>query len=92
MYKFAVAILLLSAPHFARIKVPILPRFAVVRRSARRPKAIDLCAGLQGHNNRLHGRAYKPNMPQTNMKDTVIPKSGDVQSPQTTPTTAAETK
>ena len=30
---------------------------------------------------------YKPNMPSTNMKDTVIPKSGAVQTPATTPTT-----
>lgn len=27
-----------------------------------------------------------PNMPPTNMKDTVIPKSGGVQNPETTPT------
>jgi hypothetical protein len=27
-----------------------------------------------------------PNMPATNMKDTVIPKSGGVQNPDTTPT------
>jgi hypothetical protein len=27
-----------------------------------------------------------PNMPPTNMKDTVIPKSGGVQNPDTTPT------
>jgi hypothetical protein len=33
---------------------------------------------------------YKPNMPETNMKDTVIPKSGAVQTPATTPTTASE--
>ena len=30
----------------------------------------------------------KPNMPPTNLKDTVIPKSGEVQTPATTPTTA----
>ena len=29
---------------------------------------------------------YKPNMPDTNMKDTVISKSGGVQQPNTTPT------
>ena len=34
---------------------------------------------------------YKPNMPATNMKDTVIPKSGAVQTPATTPITG-ETK
>ena len=30
---------------------------------------------------------YKPDMPATNMKDTVIPKPGKVQTPETTPTT-----
>jgi hypothetical protein len=28
-----------------------------------------------------------PNMPPTNLKDTVIPKPGEVQTPETTPTT-----
>jgi hypothetical protein len=28
----------------------------------------------------------KPNMPPTNMKDTVVPKSGGLQTPETTPT------
>jgi hypothetical protein len=32
----------------------------------------------------------KPNMPPTNMKNTVIPKSGGTQTPATTPTTAAQ--
>src|ERR1700722_20235113 len=32
----------------------------------------------------------KPNMPPTNMKNTVIPKSGGGQKPATTPTTAAQ--
>jgi hypothetical protein len=32
----------------------------------------------------------KPDMPATNMKNTVIPKSGGEQTPATTPTTAAE--
>jgi hypothetical protein len=30
---------------------------------------------------------YKPNMPPTDMKETVIPKSGAVQTPETTPVT-----
>jgi hypothetical protein len=55
MYKFAIAILLLSAPAFAQ--------------DNNEPKA---------------------NMPPTNMKNTVIPKSGGEQTPATTPTTAAE--
>jgi hypothetical protein len=55
MYKFAIAILLLSTPAFAQ------------------------------DNNEV-----KPNMPPTNMKNTVIPKSGGEQTPATTPTTAAE--
>ena len=33
----------------------------------------------------------KPNMPPTNMKNTVIPKSGGEQTPATTPTKAGET-
>lgn len=52
MYKFAVAILLLSAPAFAQ--------------------------------------DTQPDMPKTNMKNTVIPKSGGEQTPATTPTTAAQ--
>jgi hypothetical protein len=32
----------------------------------------------------------KPDMPQTNLKNTVIPKSGGEQTPATTPTTAAQ--
>jgi hypothetical protein len=32
----------------------------------------------------------KPDMPKTNMKNTVIPKSGGEQTPATTPTTAAQ--
>jgi hypothetical protein len=30
--------------------------------------------------------SYKPDMPRTKMKETVIPKSGAVQTPETTPT------
>jgi hypothetical protein len=54
MYKFAIAILLLSAPAFAQTN------------------------------------EVKSNMPPTNMKNTVIPKSGGEQTPATTPTTAAQ--
>jgi hypothetical protein len=55
MYKFAIAILLLSTPAFAQDKTET-----------------------------------KPNMPPTNMKNTVIPKSGGEQTPATTPTTASQ--
>ena len=54
MYKFAMAILLLSAPAFAQTN------------------------------------EVKPDMPATNMKNTVVPKSGGEQTSATTPTTAAE--
>ena len=40
------------------------------------------CAAI----NNLASADYKPEMPPTNMKDTVIPKAGGVQSPDTTPT------
>ena len=36
--------------------------------------------------NNVASSEYKPDMPSTNMKDTVIPKPGNVQTPETTPT------
>ena len=41
------------------------------------------CKGLKPENRAEN----QPNMPPTNMKDTVIPKSGGTQNPETTPTT-----
>jgi hypothetical protein len=43
--------------------------------------ALD-CAAI----NETASADYKPDMPATNMKDTVIPKPGGVQNPDTTPT------
>ena len=43
-------------------------------------KLIETCAWLSRG-------ANQPNMPPTNMKDTVIPKSGGTQNPEATPTT-----
>jgi hypothetical protein len=40
------------------------------------------CAAING----VASNDYKPDMPRTNMKDTVIPKPGAVQNPDTTPT------
>jgi hypothetical protein len=40
------------------------------------------CAAI----NNVASNDYKPEMPATNMKDTVIPKPGAVQNPETTPT------
>jgi hypothetical protein len=41
------------------------------------------CKGLKPENRAEN----QPNMPPTNMKDTVIPKSGGTQNPEATPTT-----
>jgi hypothetical protein len=93
MYKLAVAILLLSAPAFAQNKSAdpaALQSCPPTGQTARGELIYSLdCKAITtdytvGEN--------KPNMPPTNLKNTVIPKSGDVQTPATTPTTAAETK
>jgi hypothetical protein len=93
MYKFAIAILLLSAPAFAQDKSvdpAALRSCPPMGQTASGELIYSLdCKAIRTD---YTVGAYKPNMPQTNMKDTVIPKSGDVQSPETTPTTAAETK
>jgi hypothetical protein len=43
--------------------------------------ALD-CAAI----NNTSSTDFKPDMPATNLKETVIPKPGEVQSPETTPT------
>jgi hypothetical protein len=94
MFKlFAVAILLLSAPAFAQDKSAdpaALQSCPAIGQTARGELIYSLdCKAIRTD---YTVGEYKPNMPPTNMKDTVIPKSGDVQTPATTPTTAAETK
>ena len=93
MYKFAVAILLLSTPAFAQdnsADPAALQGCPPIGQTARGELIYSLdCKAITtdytvGEN--------KPNMPPTDLKNTVIPKSGGLQTPETTRTTAAETK
>jgi hypothetical protein len=43
------------------------------------------CKALKAENKDIN---YKPDMPATNLPETVIPQSGKVQTPETTPTKA----
>ena len=81
MFKFAAAIVLLSAPAFAQagpIDCPPIGQTA----KGEMVYALD-CKALKAENRAEN----EPNMARTNMKDTVIPKSGATQTPETTQTT-----
>jgi hypothetical protein len=88
---FAVAILLLtSTSAFAQDKTPAgLQNCPPIGQTAKGELIYSLdCKAIKTD---YTVGEYKPAMPDTNMKDTVIPKSGAVQTPATTPTTG-ETK
>jgi hypothetical protein len=91
MYKFAIAILLLSAPAFAddrTVDLAALQKCPPIGQTAKGELIYSLdCKAIT--TNYTVGE-NQPNMPKTDMKDTVIPKSGGEQTPETTPTTAAE--
>jgi hypothetical protein len=87
MNKFAIAILLLSTPALAQNKSadPAAPQNCPpTGQTARGELVYSLdCKAITtdytvGEN--------KPDMPKTNLKDTVIPKSGALQTPETTST------
>jgi hypothetical protein len=83
MYKLATALLLLSSPAFAQGS-EALKDCPPIGQTAKGELVYSLdCKAIKpdytvGEN--------KPNMAPTNMKDTVIPKSGAMQTPATTPT------
>jgi hypothetical protein len=81
MFKLVAAILLLSSPAFAQSDpVDCSP----IGQTAKG----ELVYGMDCKVLKAENRAeFQPNMPPTNMKDTVIPKSGGLQTPETTPTT-----
>ena len=93
MYKLAVAMLLLSVPAFAQDKSAdpaALQSCPPIGQTARGELIYSLdCKAIKtdytvGEN--------KPNMPPTNLNNTVIPKAGGVQTPETTSTKAVETR
>ena len=81
MVKFAAAIVLLSSPALAQTNaVDCTP----IGQTAKGEVVYGMdCKSLKPENRAEN----KPNMPATNLKDTVIPKSGATQTPETTPTT-----
>jgi hypothetical protein len=84
MLKLATAILLLSTPALAQSN-EALRDCQPIGQTAKGDLVYAMdCRALKAEN---VSTEFKPNMPPTNMKDTVIPKSGGVQTPETTPTT-----
>jgi hypothetical protein len=89
MNKLAIAMLLVASPAFAQSKdvVPDVLRDCPPTGQTAKGElvyALD-CKALKAENREVN---YKPNMPATNMSETVIPKSGATQTPETTPTKA----
>ena len=83
MYKLAAALLLLSSPVFAQTN-DAFKDCPPIGQTAKGDMVYGMdCKGLKPENRTEN----QPNMPPTNMKDTVIPKSGGTQNPESTPTT-----
>lgn len=77
----AAAILLLSSPAFAQTSSVDCPPTGQTAKG-------ELVYGMDCKALKAENRAENPpNMPPTNMKDTVIPKSGATQNPESTSTT-----
>jgi hypothetical protein len=87
MYKFALAIVLLSAPAFAQDKgtdPAALQSCPPIGQTAKGELIYSLdCKAIRTD---YTVGEHEPNMPKTNMKDTVVPKAGGLQTPDTTPT------
>jgi hypothetical protein len=81
MLKLAAGLLLLSAPAFAQTTPVDCPP---IGQSAKGELIYGMdCKDLKSENR----MEVLSSMPRTTMKETVIPKSGNVQTPETTPTT-----
>jgi hypothetical protein len=88
MNKLAIAMLLLASPAFAQNKDvgPDLRDCPPTGQTAKGEMVYSLdCKALKAENKDVN---YKPDMPATNLPETVIPKSGATQTPETTPTKA----
>lgn len=84
MLKLATAILLMASPAFAQNN-DALRDCNPIGQTASGEMVYGLdCKALKAENK---SPEYKPGMAATNMKETVIPKSGAVQTPESTPTT-----
>jgi hypothetical protein len=87
MNKLAIAMLLLASPAFAQTSpAPDLRDCPPTGQTAKGEMVYSLdCKALKAENKDVN---YKPDMPATNLPETVIPKSGGTQTPETTPTKA----
>ena len=88
MNRLAIAMLLLASPAFAQTNVApdALRDCPPIGQTAKGEMVYSLdCKALKAENKDIN---YKPDMPATNMPETVIPKSGGTQTPETTPTKA----
>jgi hypothetical protein len=92
MYKFALAIVLLSTPAIAQDKTAdpaALQSCPPIGQTAKGELIYALdCKAIRTD---YTVGEHEPNMPKTNMKETVVPKSGGLQTPDTT-STKGETK
>jgi hypothetical protein len=89
MNRLALTILLLASPAIAQDK-PIGPDALrdcpPIGQTAKGEMVYSLdCKAIKAENADLN---YKPNMPATAMSETVVPKAGATQTPETTPTKA----
>jgi hypothetical protein len=83
MYKLATAILFLSSPAFAQ-NTDVLRDCPPIGQTAKGEMVYSLdCKAIKAENSDVN---YKPNMPSTSMKETVIPKSGGKENPADTQT------
>jgi hypothetical protein len=88
MTRLAIAMLLLASPAYAQGNVmpDALRDCPPIGQTAKGEMVYSLdCKALKAENKDIN---YKPEMPATNLPETVIPKSGKVQTPETTPTKA----
>jgi hypothetical protein len=89
MKKLAIAMLLVASPAFAQNKdvaSDALRDCPPTGQTAKGELVYSLdCKALKAENKEVN---YKPDMPATNLPETVIPKSGATQTPEATPTKA----
>jgi hypothetical protein len=88
MTRLAIAMLLLASPAFAQgtVAPEALRDCPPIGQTAKGEMVYSLdCKALKAENK---DDSYKPNMPATNLPETVIPQPGKVQTPETTPTKA----
>jgi hypothetical protein len=89
MMKLAIAMLLVASPAFAQNKdvaPDALRDCPPTGQTAKGELVYSLdCKALKAENKDVN---YRPDMPATNLPETVIPKSGATQTPEATPTKA----